>query len=233
MNSPNKGQWGGALMLSLICAWINSWVNNGEAGDFRRHCAHYDSTVMPLIARFVWSTWDPPGPCRPQMGPMLAHRTLLSGYEVFNASKVQIVLNSKCISIELQRLVKITNKTTTNDYKQLKVTRLIYTWVALIYMGDFCSVYRDYLINFAINQCIYTIYAISTVMLDICYFIDLLWLALSTRDKTYNIVIVNRVAINVIHWCNYEAVLNYSLGVLYCQSLSRDGRCRWGWKNSH
>ena len=34
MNSPHKGQWRGALMLSLICAWINGWVNNGEAGDW-------------------------------------------------------------------------------------------------------------------------------------------------------------------------------------------------------
>ena len=33
-------------MFSLICAWINGWVNNGEAGDFRRHRTHYDVTVM-------------------------------------------------------------------------------------------------------------------------------------------------------------------------------------------
>ena len=33
-------------MLSLNCAWINDWVNNREAGDFRRHCTHYDVTVM-------------------------------------------------------------------------------------------------------------------------------------------------------------------------------------------
>ena len=32
--------------VSLICARINGWVNNGEAGDFRRHPAHYDVTVM-------------------------------------------------------------------------------------------------------------------------------------------------------------------------------------------
>ena len=25
---------------------INGWVNNGEAGDVRRHCAHYDVIVM-------------------------------------------------------------------------------------------------------------------------------------------------------------------------------------------
>ena len=46
VNSPHKGQWHGALMFSLICAWINGWVNNGEAGDLRCHCTHYDLTVM-------------------------------------------------------------------------------------------------------------------------------------------------------------------------------------------
>ena len=35
-----------ALMFSLICAWINSWVNNRETGDLRCHCIHYDVTVM-------------------------------------------------------------------------------------------------------------------------------------------------------------------------------------------
>ena len=46
VNSPHKGQWRGALMFSLICVWINDWVNNGEAGDFRRYRIHYDVTVM-------------------------------------------------------------------------------------------------------------------------------------------------------------------------------------------
>ena len=41
-----KGQWRGALTLSLICAWMNGWVNNNEAGNLRRHHAHYDVTVM-------------------------------------------------------------------------------------------------------------------------------------------------------------------------------------------
>ena len=45
-NSPHKGQWRGALMFSLICAWIYGWVNNREAGDLRRHRAHNDVTVM-------------------------------------------------------------------------------------------------------------------------------------------------------------------------------------------
>ena len=46
VNSPHKGQWRGALMFSLICAWINDWVNNREAGDLRRHRGHYGVNVM-------------------------------------------------------------------------------------------------------------------------------------------------------------------------------------------
>ena len=65
VNSPHKGQQREALMFSLICVWINVWVNireagdlrrhhghydvivnNGEAGDLRCYCAHYDVTVM-------------------------------------------------------------------------------------------------------------------------------------------------------------------------------------------
>ena len=48
VNSPHKGQWRGALMFSLICAWINSWAKNREANDLRRHRAHYDLIVLYL-----------------------------------------------------------------------------------------------------------------------------------------------------------------------------------------
>ena len=56
VNSPHKGQWCGALMFSLICTRINGWVNNGEAGDLRRHRAHYDVTVMCCLY-FVTCVW--------------------------------------------------------------------------------------------------------------------------------------------------------------------------------
>ena len=46
VNSPHKGQWRGALMFSLICVWMNDWVNNREAGNLRRYRAHYDVIVM-------------------------------------------------------------------------------------------------------------------------------------------------------------------------------------------
>ena len=46
VNSPHKGLWRGALMFSLICVWINDWVNNREAGNLRRYRAYSDVIVM-------------------------------------------------------------------------------------------------------------------------------------------------------------------------------------------
>ena len=57
VNSPHKGQWRGALMLTLICARIKGWVNNREAGDFRRYRGHYDVIVMKL-QQFTVEVWE-------------------------------------------------------------------------------------------------------------------------------------------------------------------------------
>ena len=38
------------FMFTLICVWINGWVNNREAGDLRRYRGHYDVIVM----QFAW-----------------------------------------------------------------------------------------------------------------------------------------------------------------------------------
>ena len=51
VNSPHKDQWRRALVFSLICVWINGWVNNREASDLRCYRAHYDVTLMCS----VWS----------------------------------------------------------------------------------------------------------------------------------------------------------------------------------
>ena len=51
-----KIHWRGAVMFSLICAWINCWVNNREAGDLIRHRTHYHVTVM--FEMFKTSTVD-------------------------------------------------------------------------------------------------------------------------------------------------------------------------------
>ena len=55
----HTGQWHGPLMFSLIWAWMDGWVNNGEAGDLRRYRAHYDAIAMmclftPVRQFFVW-----------------------------------------------------------------------------------------------------------------------------------------------------------------------------------
>ena len=72
-NSPVNGAW----MFSLICAWINFWVNNREASDFRYRRVHYDAFVMILelvcsgmhvhrdniiyshlhMSRYLWISW--------------------------------------------------------------------------------------------------------------------------------------------------------------------------------
>ena len=41
-----KASDAGLWSFSFIYTWINSWINNGEAGNLRRHRAHYDVTVM-------------------------------------------------------------------------------------------------------------------------------------------------------------------------------------------
>ena len=56
-----KGQWRGALMVSLICAWTNGWVNNRDVGDLRCHRPHFDVTLLneaskiPSLLKRTWS----------------------------------------------------------------------------------------------------------------------------------------------------------------------------------
>ena len=53
------------------------WAHVVVQGDGVQASAHLWPNTQ--IAKFMGPTWGPPGPCRPQMGPMLAPRTLLSG----------------------------------------------------------------------------------------------------------------------------------------------------------
>ena len=50
---PTQRPVTGGLMFCLICAWINVWVNNGEAGDWRQH----DVTVMCEYWTPVWEIY--------------------------------------------------------------------------------------------------------------------------------------------------------------------------------
>ena len=49
VNSPHKGDWRGTLVFSLIYARTNGWMNTRDAGDLRRHRAHYD-----IIVTIIW-----------------------------------------------------------------------------------------------------------------------------------------------------------------------------------
>ena len=55
-------------MFSFIGAWINGWVNTREAGELRRHRAHYDVIVMEQLGFFLhqeFLTLDPRDPASP------------------------------------------------------------------------------------------------------------------------------------------------------------------------
>ena len=86
VNSLHKGQWRWALMFSLICIWINAWVNNREAGDLRRYRAHYDVIVMcntiylgrlSEVGAWINSPTTSPTPSPPQPQPQ--YRIYASG----------------------------------------------------------------------------------------------------------------------------------------------------------
>ena len=51
-----KASDAGLWCFSFISAWTNGWANNGDAGDLRRHRAHYDVIVMgiQLIGRLTF-----------------------------------------------------------------------------------------------------------------------------------------------------------------------------------
>ena len=53
VNSPKKGRWRGALMFSLICARINDWVSNREAGDLRRHSVE-NHVCLSYVTQREW-----------------------------------------------------------------------------------------------------------------------------------------------------------------------------------
>ena len=50
VDSPHKGQWRGALMLSLICAWTNAWANTRFETRSRPLWRQYNDAFMHYSA---------------------------------------------------------------------------------------------------------------------------------------------------------------------------------------
>ena len=83
-NTSSKTKMSTFLFLTVYCGigtgalwdlWYVSIVRHLYLIPCNKHLI-----LNPLqIAKFVGPTWSPPGSCRPQMGPMLAPWTLLSG----------------------------------------------------------------------------------------------------------------------------------------------------------
>ena len=67
-----------ALWKVLNLLWFYPRFNMQLTGC-RRRTLHYVYWNQSQIAKFMGPTWGPPGSCRPQMGPMLAPWTLISG----------------------------------------------------------------------------------------------------------------------------------------------------------
>ena len=107
-NSPVSGDFPAqrpvtrVLMFSLICAWINCWVNNGEAGDYRCYRTHYDVIVMiwivlpgPINAK-AWLHWT-----RNHLG----QPDFQSGNLKFTIAFMSIWLDMR--PLKLQRVIRI------------------------------------------------------------------------------------------------------------------------------
>ena len=60
-NSPVTGEFPAQSAVTrsfdifFICAWINAWANNREAGDLRRHRAHYE--VIVTKTAYLMKSW--------------------------------------------------------------------------------------------------------------------------------------------------------------------------------
>ena len=138
-NSPvpgefsHKGQWRGALMFSLICVWINDWVNNREAGDLRRYLAHHDVTVMwravigtcrtelsqvthPGINPVRWHNRQ----CSNYLVELVAHSMPTHFTAIGSTPKGFIIDNTQRLSL-MKNLLKL-------EYSHSRKCHLIYHW---------------------------------------------------------------------------------------------------------
>ena len=97
VNFLHKGQWRGVSMFSLICAWINGWVNTGDAGDLRRQRAHYDVIVMS------WALWHLSEMLLNAPGKGKNGTIIVSPWDLW----YQYICNSRCQDSHLRSFVPV------------------------------------------------------------------------------------------------------------------------------
>ena len=107
----HKSQWRGALMLYLICLWINGWVRNLEAGDLRRYRTHYDVTVM--LARAAMDRYPTPNPNRLLHAGRRSRRNLDRPHRqriaIYRAYMVQVTEAAAELLVSLVRMMTSSN----------------------------------------------------------------------------------------------------------------------------
>ena len=114
LNSPHKGQWRGAFMFSLICAWIKRWVTNREAGDLRRHRAHCDVIVTVWFLQWQWNQLD-----------LYGYNTMLPNHNTQkqNSNYVQFVYNNIFKTICLTLIPQFSFSFNSSQRLSNKITR--------------------------------------------------------------------------------------------------------------
>ena len=84
---------------------------------------------IPQVARFMGPTWGQPGPCRPQMGPMLAPWSLLSG--TLSHSNQEPKWWNETIGLMIHRKVIKTKQLADQLWPLLQTTDNIESWIRL------------------------------------------------------------------------------------------------------
>ena len=86
------------IIIHTVCLWHALMLSD------TCHCTYIlqDYSIgieaRSLIAKFMGPTWGPPGPCRPQVGLMLAPWTLLSGITLVPMKQPWVIWINKCKS---------------------------------------------------------------------------------------------------------------------------------------
>ena len=127
--------------------WIYAALGGDELILARRMMSSHGNAflLLSLIAKFMGPTWGPPGSCRPQMGPMLAPWTLLSGIPLWGIS----TNNVEIWSFLYDSLKNLLNKQlSTSDSCDVNV--MVLCWCCRLPHVDMCQnqAQRAWIINY-------------------------------------------------------------------------------------
>ena len=121
VNSLHKCQWRGPLVLFLICAWTNGWVNYQDAGGFRRNRAHYVVSAMIFALPSVWILSTPYFTFTKKISRQgyraLTNMTWVKGYSIFSTTDILLLWNFLLFPVESYSYM--TSVTTANLWRYL------------------------------------------------------------------------------------------------------------------